>query len=233
MAVYTSAWHNEGKVFQAVFTDIESTPDSENGIPVWKGKAGDKTSYIVASADDLAATEWHLQLRELNGVKYGYFHSFEAYKAATAPKEPPKPAERTAKVKVVACAPKMKGGVHETFETKAGTMYKYSIRVMEGEKSIVGIINVKSDQPPYKEGDEPELQITTNEYGTTFKKAQAPFGAGGGKTYSPPNYKALAFPQVFAAILDKADNDDKSKSFEDCVKEVARLTKIALTYMEV
>jgi hypothetical protein len=207
----------------------------ENGIPVWQATSEKGSAvWLVSSNDDLAETTWHVEGRTLGDKTYGYYYSPEAYKAATAPKEAPKPAERTAKVKVVACAPKMKGGVHETFETKAGTMYKYSIRVMEEDKSIVGVINVKSDQPPYKEGDEPELQITTNEYGTTFKKAQAPFGAGGGgKTHSPPNYKAQAWAPTFAAILEKADNDDKSKSFEDCVKEVARLTKIALTYMEV
>jgi hypothetical protein len=63
-----------------------------------------------------------------------------------------------------------------------------------------------------------------------FKKEQQGMGGKGG-SFVPPDYKKLAFPHVFASILGTLKLDPMTPEQE--VREVARLTNIALKLMEV
>ena len=232
MGTFTSRWHEDGKPITATFNGIVETPDMESGFPVWQATSPkNATVWLVSSNDDLAKTQWHLEIRQINDKQYGYYYSAAAYKAAMAPKEAPKPAERTAKVKVVVCAPKMKNGQHDTYTPQNGqVLYKFDMRVQDGDNSIVGTTQTKSAEPPYKSGDEIELVIVTNPQGfVSFKKvaAQGGFG-GGGKSYSPPNYKALAWPQVMAALI----NQSGPPTMHD-IEEMARMANRAIKLMEV
>mgnify|MGYP003511983504 FL=1 len=198
MGTFTSKWHDDGKPNTATFNGITETPDTESGFPVWQATSQKgSVVWLVARDSELSEAQWHLEIRLVNDKQYGYYYSNAAYKAATAPKETPKPVERTAKVKVLVCIPKMKNGVHETYTPQNGqVLYKFDMRVQDGEKAITGTTQTKSAEPPYKTGDEVELVILTNPQGfVSFKKVQAPFGAGGGKTYSPPNYWKTAAPR--------------------------------------
>jgi len=138
------------------------------------------------------------------------------------------------KFKVTGCIRAKDANNQEKAANQYGSYYWYIQCVADG-KTYTGEISAKTEPAIGSEFEgtfEPNKHTNDPVKNGYFKKEQQGMGGKGG-SFVPPNYRALAFPQVFASIMSSSKNNDDSKSMEDCVKEVARLTKIALTYMEV
>lgn len=92
------------------------------------------------------------------------------------------------------------------------TMYCFDMAIQTDNEMLIGTINSKSEVYPMAQGDEINVEVTTNAYGKKFKKVNPQYAEQGGKSGQDVRGKCLC--QVIKAGI----NSSQLKC--DCLEDV-------------